>query len=426
MATNTEASAGSGLRGRYTNRLVGALAGAGVAILAFAAVAYVLVVAPIEDPALRRSVLSGFVGLVLTAFVSLALVGVTVGSNTAITLRLLSEKATRMEQGDMDVELATEREDEFGQLAGSLASMRDSLGRRIEEVEQERRSTERLNEHMRAKAEHYDDVLGDVTDGDLSRRVDPDSENESLAAIGESINATVAELESATENIAGQMQNLSANSEEVAAAADELADTSERAAETGATGRESAREAIEAMSDVEAEASDAVEEIERLRAEMEEIESAVGDITEVARRTNILAVNARIESSRSDGAEQGYSVVADEIRDLAERAQEASQDIERRIEDLRAQTEETAMDITETEAEAEAAAETVRDAMDALDRLVEYVEDVDANAQNIDRATDDQAESVQSVAAMVDKLAAIRDRERESIEEHGFERVRQD
>lgn len=429
-AQGSEPGARSLVWGRYANRLVAALSGAGLVVVAVAGVAYVDVVAPIDDPAVRDSVLSGFAGLVLATFVSLALVGVTVGSNTAITLRLLSEKAGRIEDGDMAVEFDTDRTDEFGELARSLASMRDALQERIDEVEREQRRTERLNEHMRTKARHYEDVLDDVVEGDLSRRVDPSSENEALESIGQAINATVAELESSTENIARQMESLSANSEEVAVAADELADTSERAAETGATGRSSAEDAIDQMSDVEAEAEAAVEEIERLRAEMAEIEETVAVITELARRTNILAVNARIESSRGESTGQGYSVVADEIRDLAEQAQDAAGDIRRRIETLSAQTEETAADITETRERAETAAETVRDTMAAFDRLVEYVEDVDSNAQNIDRATDDQADSVQTVAAMVDNLSSIGERREDlgtdrATEEGGFERVRQ-
>lgn len=391
---------------RYANRLALSLGAAGLAIVVYGVIAYVEVVAPIEDPGVRATVLSGYVGMVLTAFISLALIGVTTGSNTAIRLRLLSRKAERMRDGDMDVNLETERGDELGDLTRSLASMRDTLDRRLDEVERRRRETERLNREMQATAEHYRDVLQDVVDGDLSRRVDTTSDNEALESIGESINTTVAELESATANISSQMGSLSANSEEVAAAANELADTSEEAARTGQSGREAAERAIEEMSDVESEAEAAVEEIERLRAEMREIEDIVGLITEIARRTNILAVNARIESSRGEATGQGYSVVADEIRDLAEEAQEAAADIESRIEGLRDQTEETAGDITTTRERADAAADTVQDAMAAFDELVDYVEDVDRNVQNIDRATDDQAESVQSVAGMVERLSS--------------------
>jgi methyl-accepting chemotaxis protein len=416
------------VRDRYANRITLALVAAGVAVSFFGVIAYFRVASQV-DPSVRGAVVSSYVGLVLTTFVSLALVGATVGSNTAITLRVLSSKARRMEDGEMDIRFDTERTDEFGDLAAALASMRDALVERIEEAERRRRETERLNRDMRSKAEHYQTVLDAVTNGDLSKRVDPESDVSALQSIGESINETVAELEAATDEITRQMESLSANSEEVAASANELAATSERAARTGTAGREAAEVAIKEMTDVEDEAENAVEEIERLREEMAEIEEIIGVITEIARRTNILAVNARIESSRSEATGQGYSVVADEIRELAEEAQDAAGDVEQRIDRIRAQTEDTANDITSTRERADEAADTVTEAMDALDTLVEYVEDVDRNAQNISLATDDQANSVQSVAQMVETLASAGERDltaEDFDEQYGFDKVQTD
>jgi methyl-accepting chemotaxis protein len=67
--------------------------------------------------------------------------------------------------------------------------------------------------------------------------------------------------------------------------------------------------------------------------------------------------------------------------------------------------------------------------MDALDTLVEYVEDVDRNAQNISLATDDQANSVQSVAQMVETLASAGERDltaEDFDEQYGFDKVQTD
>lgn len=405
MGTSNPAGNGGGLQ--FSQRLVLALSGAGLAIGAFGVLSYVRVIATIDDPAVRSAVTSSFVGLILTAAISLVLVAVTVGSNTAITLELLAQKARRIENGDMDVDLSTTRGDEFGTLANSLASMRDSLQDRIEEVEANRREIEQRNEAIERTAEHYREVLAAVTSGDLSRRANTDSEIDALSEIGEAINLTAETLEEATGNIATQMEQLSANAEEVAASTQELGETSERAATVGQEGRSAAREAIAEMDEVEAETDAVVQRIERLEAEMEDINDILQLIGQVAQKTNILAVNARIESSRGGESGEGYSVVAEEIRELAEETKGAAEEVEGRLTSLREQVEETGVDVRDTQQRVDRASQAVEGTVSALDDVAALADTVDENVKNIGQATDDQAQSVQEVADQVDSLMEI-------------------
>jgi len=405
MGTSNPVESGEGLR--FSQRLVVALSGAGLAIASFGALSYVRVIAEISDPAVRSAVTSSFVGLVLTAAISLVLVAVTVGSNAAITLELLAQKARRIENGEMNVDLSTTRSDEFGTLANSLASMRDSLEDRIATIEENRRELRQRNEAIERTAEHYREVLQAVTSGDLSRRANADADIDALREIGEAINMTAATLEDATGNIATQMEQLSANAEEVAASTQELGETSERAATVGQDGQAAAREAIAEMDEVESETDAVVGRIENLEAEMDEINDILQLIGRVAQKTNILAVNARIESSRGGDSGEGYSVVAEEIRELAEETKEAAEEVETRLTSLREQIEDTGVDVRETRQRVERASRTVEETVSALDDVASLADSVDENVKNIGQATDDQARSVQRVAEQVDSLMEI-------------------
>jgi methyl-accepting chemotaxis protein len=415
--------------------------------------------------AVRDTVGRNVLLIVAVAFLSLGIMGFVLGRQTVTPLRRLRTKAQAMEEGDLSVDLETSRKDEIGQLYSAFDSMRDSLHEQIEEAqsareeaEAERERIQRINEELEATADAYSDVMQRAAEGDLTARMEAATENEAMEAISEEFNEMLAEIEqtieelnafaaevataseqvtasseevrSASEQISDSVQEISAGAErqndslqsvnqemsdlsttteEIAASSNEVADIAERTAETGKEGRDAAQAAIESMREVQDESSQAVEEISQLEQEVGQIDELIERIQEISDQTNMLALNANIEASRSTSGEGdgGFGVVAQEVKELSQDAKGAAEEIENRLESIREQTRRSAEEVEQTSADVDEASEQVAAAVDALEEIAQYAGETNTGVQEISAATEEQAASTQEVVAMVDEAATI-------------------
>lgn len=159
------------------------------------------------------------------------------------------------------------------------------------------------------------------------------------------------------------------------------------AAVTGGTGL---HEASAVMGSARRAVEDGAERVEALRLRSEEIEGIVDSISRIAAQTDLLALNAAIEGARAGDHGRGFMVVAEEVRGLAEQADEAARSIRGLVGDVQAETERAADALETGRAEVAAAADrvgevrrSVGDVAERLDRVGEAMGDMERAAHGL-------------------------------------------
>lgn len=175
---------------------------------------------------------------------------------------------------------------------------------------------------------------------DLQSEFDATTKN--LSAALHKINRIALSVNNAAENIVASAQEVSEKTESQASALEQTAASLEELSATVKGNTEHARESVHLAQETQQVVYNANETMKETIHSMGNIEASAKKITgiiqvieEIAFQTNILALNAAIEAARAGQAGSGFAVVAAEVRSLAQRSKDASQDIKNLIENSR-------------------------------------------------------------------------------------------
>lgn len=413
-----------------------------------------------------RSVLFASGGIVLFAL----LFGSVVAGRGIHCVREISDNATAVSNGELDVAIETDRNDEIGQLTRAVATMRDTLRQRLEEVdtareeaEAARQDAEEFSEQLQRRAIEFGEVMQRCPVGDLTARMDEDVEAEALAYIATEFNEMIEGLEILTSEVHlfadevettaksvryscgevkstsqqvsesvqqiadgadqqteqlqvvdNELTNLSTTIQEIASRSNTVAEISKRTARTSKTGEDAASDAMDAMDQIKAASQRVNNEMDTLSEEMKEIDDLVEVISRVADRTKMLALNTEIEASRSKGQNvqsqegvESFSVVSSEVKDLSEETKSAAAEIEKRIKRLKNHTEHTADEVADAREQIQTHQYQIETALSSHKKISKLANRTHVGVEHISAATEEQAAATQQVGDLVKTVGDV-------------------
>jgi twitching motility protein PilJ len=218
------------------------------------------------------------------------------------------------------------------------------------------------------------------------------------------------QIGSASESIAA----MAASTEEVSGNAERSADVARHSVDIAHKGGDAVRRTIDGMNAIRENIQETSKRIKRLGESSQEIGNIVELINDIAEQTNILALNASIQASMAGEAGRGFAVVADEVQRLAERAANATKQIEVLVRTIQADTNEAVVSMERTTTDVVGGALLAENAGAALEEIEQVSNQIASLVQNISASARQQATSSQSISRNMQVLREISSQTAES------------
>jgi len=251
---------------------------------------------------------------------------------------------------------------------------------------------------------------------------------EQLRGIYQSTSDGMLKQQSETDMVATAMNQMAASVDEISRTASAASDAAKSADDYVADGKEVVQQAESSITNLAAQVEQVAEVINRLENDSENIGSVLDVIRGIAEQTNLLALNAAIEAARAGEQGRGFAVVADEVRTLANRTQQSTEEIQKMIESLQAGSRNAVEAMTRGREQTQSSVEHTRKVSETLDAIAQAVssihemnmsvasateeqsavsQEVNQNITSIHDVTTDHVASSQTVSATNDQLAAV-------------------
>lgn len=342
-----------------------------------------------------------------------------------------------VQQGNLDAKATVYSQDEFGQLATGFNQMTRVVSTTTKEAQRKAQEQEQAKEDLQRQVIRLLDDVEGAARGDLT--VQAEVSADVLGAVADAFNLTIRNLRTIVQQVkeaAQQVNEGAAESESFARGlsedalqqAEELAvslnssqmmtesiqrvadnakeaeSVARTASETALKGGEAVDSTVAGILQIRETVAQSTRKVKRLAESSQEISKIVSVISQIATRTNNLALNASIEAARAGEAGRGFAVIADEVRQLADRSTKSLREIEKIVLQIQSETNSVMIAMEEGTQQVIEGTERAEQAKNALEEIIQVSNRIDSLVQSITADTVEQSETAQSVAQVMQSV----------------------
>ncbi|RIL05994.1 MAG: hypothetical protein DCC71_08235 [Proteobacteria bacterium] len=279
--------------------------------------------------------------------------------------------------------------DETDELASSIASMLDGL--------------RRLVEHVQHGADRLSGAAAELSRSTQQSRAG----TEEISATVEEVAKGVAHQQELLDGAMRLIHDIAQTIEVNAGRAREAFGFSAEANQKAHSGVDVSRLALEKMRVVFQRVEDAGSLVFQLEAKTRHVHQITEMIHSVAQRTNLLSLNASIEAARAGEAGRGFSVVADEIRKLAESASRSAEEISKLVHEIQTETAQVAGEMRQSSQVIAEGRDDVNTIAHSLEQIQAAVSEAASRAEEIFQEADAQARDAERMVSSVEEIARV-------------------
>ena len=384
---------------------------------------------------IRTLATSSAVGLV--SFGSVFGISTLTERRTRQTVDELQKRFEQISRGDLNARATIYTQDEFGKLSEGFNQMASAIFTTTSEAQRKAQEQEQAKEDLQRQVIRLLDDVEGAARGDLTVKAEVTADV--LGAVADSFNLTIENLreivkqvsvaarqvsQGSTENEAfarslsadalrqaeelavtlNSVQVMTDSIQRVAESAREAEEVARSANETALRGGEAVERTVSGILDIRETVADTTRKVKRLAESSQEISKIVALISQIASRTNLLALNASIEAARAGEAGRGFAIVADEVRQLADRAAKASKEIEQIVLQIQGETSGVMTAMEEGTQQVIEGTRLAEQAKQSLDDIIQVSNRIDVLVRSITADTVEQTETSRAVAQVMQSV----------------------
>lgn len=294
--------------------------------------------------------------------------GIVIGWSNTKQIRTIvveiSNSLKSLSQGEFDFQLNENRKGEVGKVASTINAFSHQLKDMITELTQ---SVDKLQ----STSVEMSSIVSETSDNILLQHRE-------------------------TEMVATAVEEMTATAQEVARSASTAANSARHASELTTSGALISTEAMGGIGHLVDDLNNASDVVQTLRDESNNISIVLDVIRDISEQTNLLALNAAIEAARAGEQGRGFAVVADEVRTLASRTQESTDNIRNKIEELQ---------------------QGASNAVSVMENAIKEANKNNDQVENVAESLGEIAGEIQSINAQLDQIAAASEQQSATSEE---------